>query len=339
MAARHRHPAARWVCAAWLVLAVLAPQASADLAEDVATDLQLSGVDVQSVEIELPPPASGPIDPDAAAQSFSGLKPFLSPDPGAPLPLVKVALRNAPGSPLSGVLATPGLGGASYYDDIPAAMRSELAAQEAVKHAIAGGAELAGLELIILTHDAPAEVAYDALSAAPNPEVFPPRQEFTSLMPKAELEGHVRAALPTWTALGSIEVRVTEDAVGERVVEALAHLPADSLRIVDMGELTSRLDGLQLRLSGQGANIGRVLVTVFDQDSGDPLYASADDVLWGKRRSWYSPLVSASAGGAQAIIPKAKTSGVEPDDSPVPPDDPPPVPPDDAPELPPLPTL
>lgn len=301
--------------AAGLCLLVSAASARADLAGDIAADLTQSGVNVVSVSVETPPAATGPLYPDEAETSFEGLKPFLSPNPGAPLPIARITMRTPTGSPLTGVLTTPGLAGASYYDHIPAALRAELAAVEAVKHALARGASLTGIQLSVLNSGS-SVIASDVLIAVPNAQVFPPAQSPASLMPRAELEGYVEQALPPWAVGADVEINVIEDAAGERVVEVIAHFPAQALRAINPADLTYTLDDLQVRLAAQGAKIGRTHVTLFDRATGDPLYASANDILWGQRAHWHSPLIAAFAGGAAAALPTVKTAGIETNDTP-----------------------
>jgi hypothetical protein len=166
-------------------------------------------------------------------------------------------------------------------------MQAELAIFEALKHRIATGAQLAGLNLTLDNGEAEVRI----LEALPNPSVFHPKQVFSVLMNADELGDEVRDALPPWAAAAQLDVR--EDSAGERILTARLAVPSVAFQTFDIAGLSAALDGAQVSLAPRGANIGRTMVTVTDITNGEPLYASANDVLWGYRSRWYSPLVEA----------------------------------------------
>jgi hypothetical protein len=272
---------------------LLAPPAAwADLASTVSADLAASGVQGATVQVVTPAPATVNADDGTSDNlSFSQLPAYLSPNPAAPLPVINVTLAFAAASALSGVLTTPGLPGPIYTADIPRRMGVQLAVIEALKHAVAAGNGLAGFQLNI--SDAGASGTTQALWGAPDPAQLPAAQTFSSKMDLATLRSKVQASLPVWAKAAQVEV--SEDAAAERVVNATLSLPPAIFAGTDVEQLTVALDDLQMRLASRGADIGRTLVTISDSQTGDPLYASADDAWWAYRSTWYSPLVLAHA--------------------------------------------
>lgn len=295
--------------ASLVLVAFGAAPARADLAADFQADLVASGVSGAVVTVATPTAASAPLDEDAsAAMTFGALRPFLSPNPFSPLPIVKVVIAFPEGDPLAGILPTPGLGGSSFYTtNVTEVAEANLAVIEALKHAMATGAQLSGVELDI--DDAGPPGLSQSLIAAPNIADLPPRQVVDSVMPISELKLKIEQDLPVWAKGARIEI--TEDFVGERVVRASLALPVSSFVSTVVEELTAALDRVQGELAIDGANIGRTIVEITDPVTDDPLYMSADDKLWTYHSSWYSPLVAGFSGRGPAVSPEGIQQAVE----------------------------
>jgi hypothetical protein len=154
---------------------------------------------------------------------------------------------------------------------------------EAAKHAIAGGATLAGIELEVSgAGDIP-----PVLMALPRPQWIPAKQVFSSLMATDDVRTRIQGMLPIWAH--DANVSVVDDRAGERIAKISATVPSPSLALLDPGQLTHILEDAQTNLSNQGANIGRMIVRVEDSITKDPLYVTAEDVLWGYHGGWISP--------------------------------------------------
>jgi hypothetical protein len=129
-------------------------------------------------------------------------------------------------------------------------------------------------------------------------------------MTDAQVQAAVAGGLSTW-AEPLTTVTVTDDAVGERIVNAALSLPVSTFGVQDVRGLPDTLAALQGSLASNGANIGRTVTTITDSTTGDPLYVEADDRLWGYSSEWVSPLVAGLPGWQKpAPTPPVQTPSV-----------------------------
>jgi hypothetical protein len=106
--------------------------------------------------------------------------------------------------------------------------------------------------------------------------------------------------------------------VSERIVAATMARPVSSSAAQNIRGVADSPALAQRSLVDRGANIGRTILTVADSNTGDPLYVSADDRLWGYSSEWISPLVQGLPGfdlsgppvGGSSSLPPVSTSGL-----------------------------
>lgn len=286
------------VVASVAILAALCTPSYADVVSSITADLTNSGVPGAQVSVQTPAPASTPLNEVVTGNLvFDAFKPYFSDSYAAPKPVVRVNISTARGKPLKGILTTPGFSQPPATDLAPKLVLWRLAALEAVKHAVAAGANVAALEtdVSVAGNATPSKV----LSALPNTNYFPPKQEFSSLMPVAAVRDRVAAMLPPWAQTAQLAVR--DDYAGERIVTVTARLPIQAFAVTDVYQLTDALAAAQAQLVNDGGNIGRTIAEVFDSSTGDPLFVSADDRSWGYRSAWASPLVVGWLDGPRVV--------------------------------------
>ncbi len=267
--------------------------ALATVASDMEADLRASGISDVTVQVQTPPAAPSALNEDAdwSGVTLDSLTPFMSSDPFQPSPVARITVDRDPGSPLKGIVEPPGE--ATYTMAVAELPKLKLAVWEALKHALAQGANLAGTRLDLREDGA---VVSSELTSAPQPGAYSPTQDSPSVMSKDAVRQQVEGDFPAWAK--AAQVTVSDDYVGERIVMAQLDLPHASFASIDVGELLRTLISMQIRLQDQGARIGRVLARVDDPITGDPLYTAAADALFGSMElTWYSPHVRGIARG------------------------------------------
>lgn len=254
--------------------------ARADVQSDVTHDLTVSGVPGAQVTL------SAPAGVETELRRADTAAPMLRVSYGPPDAPALGAIMPSPGTP------------ALYNRNTGEELAWELAIVEALKHSLAKGSSLGGLALTTRRQDGNDETVTSALPIDPPETQAPP-----TLSPTA-VKSNVQAALPQWAALS--DVTVTDDAVGERIVQVALARPVVSFAVLDVPEVLQKLIDQQIALAPTGGNIGRVIVRVTDPATGDPLYVAAADALFGYISDWYSPLVrawerpTATVGGGTA---------------------------------------
>jgi hypothetical protein len=234
--------------------------------------------------------------------TFDQLRPYFSSNYATPLPIAHITYSVGAGHPLSGIVQTPGLPTGGFTDVQPKMVAWRLAAFEAVKHAVAGGASLAAMQLDVDNSAG----AWRSLQVLPSSSVWPARQP-AARMSDDQVKTAVSDALPAW-AKPMTSVSVSDDYVGERVVTATLALPLSAFAAENVRALPDSLAAAQGSLSSNGGDVGRTLVTITDPTSGDPLYTAGDDRLWGYSSEWISPLVSGLPGFEAGNVPSAPSS-------------------------------
>jgi hypothetical protein len=269
-----------------VTMAVGTSPSHADVAGNIQADLQASGAPVTSVTVDTPAAATTPLDTtNSPSLSLNQFQPYLSPNYSGPLPVAHITYNLPAGHPLSGLIPTPGLAPGVYSDLAPKTILWRLAAIEAVKHAIAAGTSLGGMELDLLSGG----LTWSSMQAIPNISVWAPQQPPTG-MSDAEVKAAVLAVLPSWVQ-PIANVSVSDDAAGERVVTTTLALPVAAFESRNVRDIADSLAAAQQNLVAQGAKIGRTVTSITDSSTGDPLYTAADDRLWAYSSEWISPLV------------------------------------------------
>jgi hypothetical protein len=178
-----------------------------------------------------------------------------------------------------------------YTTTSPDLVAWDLAAIEAVKHAIASGNQFDSISITRNYVGIPSAGTPDIILAAP---LYRPPPQSGSVMSLDDLRNKIQANLPVWASQARIDV--AEDAAGERVVTVHLSMLADSFKTIDIGEVLRDLSAQQIALAPQGADIGRVLVRVDDLNTGAPLYEGGADGFASYWSDWYNPIVQAYAG-------------------------------------------
>jgi hypothetical protein len=278
-----------------------AASASATVASDMEADLHAAGIPNVVVDIAVPSPATTALDDDTdwSSVTIDSLTPFMSSDPFQPKAVATITIDQPPGTPLPGVIEPPG--DRTYTTTLPERPALEVAIWEALKHALAGGADLAGTKLVL---NEGGENVSTELVSAPVPGAYSPSQSVPSVMSRDAVQQAVSDGLPVWAK--AADVTVEDDRVGERIVQARLNLPPLAFAAIDVSDLLRALTSMQLRLKDQGGRIGRVLARVTDPTSGDALYTAAADALFGATSmSWYSPHVRGTARGLVGPEPRS----------------------------------
>jgi hypothetical protein len=263
--------------------------ASADVASTTATELRAEGLSVTSVTLETPPSTTTDLsETNDSAFTFDQHKPYLSPSHAAPLPILRVALALPAGSPLEGVLTTPGLSRPPATTADPVRLLWRLAVVSAARRVVANGTPLGGVQLDLAE---PGQTQPDRfLFAAPDPGTFPARLSTAATMSVSDVRNSVEDALPGWVQPANLNVH--EDVGGERVVKIAVDLPINAFSVLHVPSLRASLTAVQAELAPRGGRIGRTIVTITDSSTGDPLYVAADERNWGIQSLWMSPLVA-----------------------------------------------
>jgi hypothetical protein len=169
----------------------------------------------------------------------------------------------------------------------------ELAVMQAAKHALTAGKQVDAISINELTSGQPAPPSPDLVVSTQNREIT---TQPGPTMAISDVQKNVQSALPSWAAGTSISV--VEDAARERVVSAQLALPRDALRVLPVPSLLGTLLNQQDALGASGADIGRVVVSVADATTHEPLYVAGADGLIGFGTSWVSPSVQGLLGQA-----------------------------------------
>jgi hypothetical protein len=249
-----------------VVLAGLPARASADVAANIRADLLHSASAVPGAQVSVAP-ASGD-----ALEIGSGQE-------------VNVTMTLAQGTALAGILTPPSTP-ALYSTTAASVPVWDIAVMEAIKHALAGGAQL---ESAAITSN------YVGLPVPSGPELlvallpYAPWTKPPSTMSQDQVRQAIQQALPAWAQQST--VAVADDAAGERVVTTSLSLPASSFSLFNPQQLLWALTNQQRILRDQGANIGRVVSRITSPENGDPVYTGVADGELGFSASWRSPLI------------------------------------------------
>lgn len=261
----------------------------ADAASTMQNELQAAGVPGVSVTVATPAPASaadlesfevGPLDPSLSVTPEN----LISPDPTAPLPVASVSFGTATRTPLPGLIVPLGGVVPAVEDAQSVIWRAEV--MSALKHAIADGADLAGVAMHRV-----GESESDVWMARPPQSTFP-AVRLQAVTPASEVESDIEADLPPWAV--SAGVQITEVA-GERRARLSLAMSTDQFIVTEGQELAAYMIQKQRELNQTGAGIGGVSVVLADS-AGSPLFVYAGDATFGQNFYWSSPLVSAFVG-------------------------------------------
>lgn len=245
---------------------VVATNASADLASDIAADLMhpSSGVPVSSVTVAAPDSTEALIGPG---------------------PNLQVVVHAPAGTPLRHFLVPTGAV-PLFTTTVADSVGWDMAIMEAANHAVARGNAIESISIVERGPGFENETEPAFIRALPPYEQ--PVQVPTT-MPLTEVRDRVESTLPPWAAAAT--VAVVNDAAQERVVTARLAMSLEMFKLFDPGTLLQGLVAYQREFADDGARIGRVVVRVSDPTTGDPLYAGAADSYIGSTTQWYSPLV------------------------------------------------
>jgi hypothetical protein len=287
----------RYLVAAVCALPVLiwAGPAHADVAGSMTAELSANGVPSPMVSIITPPPATAS-DVAAFEADPSGVYPtltptnILSPDPTNPMPVAQVSYSPVgPPHDYPGALTAPEQ--RVYVEDAETPVWSG-AVVEAVKHAVAGGAPIAGVVAY-----GPAWPGRDATQ----PDVYVPVPDSSTYSaagpPQTMTTGAVQLQyqLGLASAYAGASVSVVDASGGQRVVTITFDQSAAAFANDNLAQLTSYADGMQAQLNDpvQGANVGEVIVRSRDPVTQTPLFTHAADVGWGEKFEWSAPIIKA----------------------------------------------
>jgi hypothetical protein len=275
-------------CIAVAALAFSAP-AQADVASDIRADLVQAASAVPGAQVSVGPAAGDALE-IGSGQSVS------------------VTMTPQIGTNLAGILMPAGA--LPLYSTTRAAIPVwDLAIVEAVKHALARGAQLESLAItrnfVGLSPGTP-ELTLAIPPYAPWPE--PP-----TTMPPEAIQGAIQQALPAWAQ--SSTIAVTEDAATERVVTVTQAIPGASFALIDPAQLLWSLTDQQKALRARGANIGRVVARLTSTTTGNPLYTGGADAELGFAVIWQSPLVRGVIGEAPTANEALGTAGATAQDA------------------------
>lgn len=268
--------------------------ANADVATSIQAELVASGVPNPSVSITTPPAATAAdlaaFDADPS-QSYTSITPYnlLSPDPSAPQPVTTVSfLPTAAPHIFPGAVPAPGEPG-DFVEDAESPVW-DLSIAEAVKHAIAGGATIAGVVTFGPPFPGRDTSAPETYAQAPDPADFS-APNGPQTMTTGAVQVQYQMGLPAQYA--GATVSVADVAGGQRQVTIQFNQSVGGFTIDKLSDLTDYADGLQAQLNDpiQGANIGRVIVRSSDPTTGTPLFTHAADVMWGQEFEWSAPTV------------------------------------------------
>jgi hypothetical protein len=277
---------------------IWAAPASADVATSISSELTANGVPSPSVSVSTPAAATTAdmtaYDADPS-QEYASVTPYnlLSLDPTAPGPVATVSFVPTAPHPYPGTLPAPGEPG-DFVEDSQVPVW-DLYIALAVKHAVAGGASIAGL----VTFGAPFASPQGARDTT-QPESWestPDPTEFTAANPPqgatlADVQLDYQLGLPP--AYSTATVSVADAAGGQRIVTIQLDRTAASFATDNLAALTDYADTMQAQLNAdplQGANIGGVIVRSNETGTTTPLYVHAADTTWGQQFDWSAPTV------------------------------------------------
>lgn len=270
--------------------------AGADVAQQMAVELQAAGLPSPSVTLETPPPATASdlaafeADPEATAPSVL-IENLLSPDPTSPLPVAKVRYGSTSATPFPGYVAPPNESAWPAIEDADDPLW-RLQIMSALKHVLSGGATVAGVSMQPQFPNRDLGRP-DYWATPPDPADLPPAS-LGATLPRDATETQLRAGIPAEARLAELDV--IDWVAGERRVIANLELPWLEFGMLGAQGLISYLLDEQLALNGQGAAIGSVVVRVRDSITGNTLMTFAGDATWGQHFAAYAPPVMAFTG-------------------------------------------
>lgn len=263
----------------------------------MTAELQANGVPNATVTVTTPAPATAA---DAAAFQADpsvdrpSLTPYnlLSPDPTNPLPVATVKYGPSTLSPFPGVLQAPGQPGVFKEDAQDPIWQAHI--MSALKHAIAGGAPLAGVAL--------QPVSTNAQRNASAPEVYVAASDLSAarpaqLLPTIAVQLQFQLDLPA--QYSNATVAATDLAGGQRMVVITIERDPASYPSDNLADLVAFADAEQSKLNDPmtGGNVGivavRSCVPVSGNPSGAPILTHAADSSWGQKFEWAAPQVRA----------------------------------------------
>lgn len=284
----------RWIpIAACLGLFWAAP-ASADVATSMTSELTANGVPSPSVSVTTPTAATAAdmtaynTDP---SQTYASITPsnLLSLDPTAPGPVATVSFMPPAPHAYPGTLPAPGEPGEFVEDSqVPV---WDLYIGLAVKHAVAGGASIAGLVTFGPPFPGRDTTQPESWESTPDPT------EFTAAnLPQGTTTGDVQLSyqLGLPAAYSAASVSVVDAAGGQRIVTIQLDRTAASFATDNLSALADYADSMQAQLNADplhGANIGGVIVKSNETGTTTPLYVHAADTTWGQEFEWSAPTV------------------------------------------------
>jgi hypothetical protein len=234
----------------------------------------------------------------------------LSPDPAHPQSVVTVTIGATATSQVPGTVTPPGEPGLFTNDAQTALWDADI--MQAVKHAVAGGASIAGviaypppLTSGTVTRDASQPFVY---APNPDPAVFAATPTATTVQSMTTGAVQLQFANDMPEEYWGAPVTVTDAPGGQRVVTIQADRPASGFQYDDLSTLTDWAAEEQVTLNDpmRGANVGQVIVRARDNDPSSPTYNTtvferATDATWGEQFDWAAPSVAAftdpAAGG------------------------------------------
>ena len=283
----------------WLPIAVVlgliwtAP-ANADVATSMSAELSANGVPSPSVSVSTPSPATAAdmtaynTDPSL---DYASITPYnlLSLDPTNPGPVATVSFTPPAPHAYPGTLPAPGEPG-EFLEDAQAPVW-DLYIAEAVKHAVAGGATIAGLVTFGPPFLGRNTTQPESWESTPDPTEFTaanPPQTMTT----GQVQIDYQLGLPA--AYSGATVSVVDAAGGQRIVTIQLDRSAASFATDNLAGLAEYADTMQAQLNNdplKGANIGGVIVKSNVTGTTTPLYVHAADTTWGQEFEWSAPTV------------------------------------------------
>jgi hypothetical protein len=251
--------------ATWLALG-MPSAAEAGLPESLQADLQHPASGVPGAQVTV----GAPVGQEAAV----GVN---------PTSVAHVSMTFSTGQPLAGILGDPVNG--LYTTEQPKTVIWELAVMEAIKHALQSGY---AVDAVSITENIAGQTPTSDPELIVSAQDWGMRARTPATMSLQQVKSGVLSALPPWAQ----NVAVVEDAAQERVVTVTAATTPGALRTVSVRDAFATLLAQQNDLTQQGADIGRVVLSVSDVLTGQPLYVAAADGPLGMSTSWVSPLVA-----------------------------------------------
>jgi hypothetical protein len=281
-----------------------------DVASTIRNEITAEGVPNASVSVSAPTPATAADvaafenDPSADLASLNSAN-VLSPDPTNPLPIATVRFGPSTVTQLPGTVTPPGEPGLFSQDSqLPL---WEATILNATKHAISGGATLAGVALqpTVPGRDSSAP---DISEAVPDSSSFNAAKSLVTMSDQA-VALQVQLALPDRYSHASVTVRTASG--GQQVLSVELDQAPAAFSSDNLSDLVDFAAGEQASLNNTlRANIGEVIVVsrdpgVIDAATGlhSPVFTYAGDPSWGQSFEWATPVAKpfvdrTSASGA-----------------------------------------